>query len=63
MTDQEPTQTSKIILDTYTDYSEAIAALEEQLQVASVLSENIASVAEAIQEYEKRNNINTPETT
>lgn len=59
MNDDEPTQTLKIVLETYTDYSEAIAALDEQIEVARVLSENIASVAQAIQEYEIKNNIQT----
>lgn len=57
MEESEPTQKLNIILETFTDYSEAIAALEEQVMLAAELNENIASLAEAIQQYETDNNI------
>lgn len=57
MTDQEPTQTHKIVIETFTDYSEAIAALDEQIEVARLISQNIAEIAEAIEQYELQNDI------
>ena len=60
---QEPTQIRKIIIETYTDYSEALAALDEQIEVATMLSENIAELADAIQTYEVANNITSEEAT
>ena len=57
MEEQEPSQKLNIILETFTDYSEAIAALEEQVALAAELNDNIASLAEAIQQYETSNNI------
>jgi len=59
MDQPEPTQKLNIILETYTDYSEAIAALEEQVDIAQELHENIAILADAIQQYEATNNIIT----
>ena len=60
---QEPTQIRKIIIETYADYSEALAALDEQIEVATMLSENIAELADAIQTYEVINNITSEEVT
>ena len=57
---QEPTQIRKIIIETYTDY---LAALDEQIEVATMLSENIAELADAIQTYEVANNITSEEAT
>ena len=48
---------SRIILETEEDYREAIGALDDQLQAAAVLSDNIAIVAAAIQQYEEDNNL------
>ena len=49
---------SRIILETDQDYREALAALHEQIEAASDLSDNIAIMANAIEEYEKVNDIN-----
>ena len=48
---------SRIILESEIDYREAISALSEQLLMASQLADNIAVVAEAIEQYEADNNI------
>jgi hypothetical protein len=48
---------SRIILESDIDYREAISALSEQLLMASQLADNIAVVAEAIEQYEADNNI------
>jgi hypothetical protein len=48
---------SRIILETEEDYREAIGALDDQLHAAAVLSDNIAIVAAAIQQYEEDNNL------
>ncbi len=50
-----------IIIESQEDYNEAVTALAEQIEAAELLSENIALVAEAIDRYEKENNINVEE--
>lgn len=57
MDEQEPIQKLNIVLETFTDYSEAVAALDEQVAIAEELNSNIASLADAIQQYEMNNNI------
>jgi len=52
---------SRIILETEEDYREAISALDDQLQAAAILSDNIAVVAAAIQQYEEDNGIESVE--
>lgn len=56
MTD-EPEEYSKIILETDQDYREALAALDDQLKTASLLADNIAVMASAIDQYEQDNDI------
>lgn len=59
MEEDEPV--SKIILETYQDYREAVNALNLQIVAASQLSDNMAVIAEAIEAYELENNIEPAE--
>lgn len=56
MTDAEE-EYSRIILETDQDYREAVAALDDQLKSASLLADNIAVMASAIEQYELDNKI------
>ena len=47
----------KFILETRVDYEEAIAALDESIEAASLLSISIARIAEALEVYEEKHTI------
>lgn len=51
----------EFILETDTDYREALAALDEQIKAAEILMTNVTDLATAIEQYELDNNIQTPE--
>ena len=46
-----------ILLETDTDYREAIAALDEQIKVSQKLWNSVETLARAIDKYEQDNNI------
>ena len=56
--DEETNQNHKIVIESYTEYSQAVAALDEQILAAELISINIAELAAAINAYELDNEIN-----
>lgn len=61
--DEETNQNHKIIIESYTEYSQAVAALDEQILAAELISTNISELASAIHAYEQHNEINTQDVT
>lgn len=53
---------NRLILETDQDYREAITTLDQQLSAASVLADHISVIADAIEAYEKENDIQISET-
>jgi hypothetical protein len=51
----------EFILESDVDYREALAALDQQIQIAEQLMTNITDLATAIDKYETDNNIETPQ--
>jgi len=58
--DEEAKEYSQIVLETDQDYREAMVALDDQLKTASLLADNIAVMASAIDQYERENDIAEP---
>jgi len=58
--EQEDEQIDNVtfILETRQDYEEAVAALDESIEAAQVLSISIARLAESLETYESKHNIN-----
>jgi len=57
--EEEAKEYSQIVLETDQDYREAMVALDDQLKAASLLADNIAVMADAIDRYEQENDINS----
>jgi hypothetical protein len=54
----EDVEEFKLIIETREDYEEVIAALDESIEAASLLSTSIARLAEALEAYEEKHKIN-----